>query len=205
MFRKYIGGIKLIFIGLLLVSVICLYKGNKSLREDLSVSISNEKAYSQENSLLKDKNRVFKFTVEQLEYLNDSLIHKMDSVRKELNIKDKNIKQLQYLLSNTKRTDTILFKDTLFRDPTLNIDTTIVDDWYKLSIDLIYPNIIVATPEFTNEYYILTSYRKETIRPPKKCKVLRWFQRKHKILEVQVINNNPYSINKKQKFVEIVD
>lgn len=190
---------------ILILSSYILFKRNSSLKEELSVAIKNEKAYSQENSYLKDRSRVFELTISQLEYFNDSILMEMDSIRKDLGIKDKNLKQLQYLLSVNKKEDTIIFKDTLFRDTKLDIDTTMRDSWYSIDLNLKYPSTITISPRFINEYYIVTAYKKETIKPPKKCKILRWFQRKHKVLEVQVINNNPYSTNKKQKFVEIVE
>ena len=56
----------------------------------MSISVSNEKAFIAENSSLRDENMVFKFTVEQLNYYNDSILKKMNEVRKELKIKDFN-------------------------------------------------------------------------------------------------------------------
>ena len=52
--------------------------------------MSNQKAFIAENSSLKEENRVFKFTVEQLNYYNDSILQKMNDVRKELKIIDDN-------------------------------------------------------------------------------------------------------------------
>lgn len=43
-----------------------------------------------ENSSLKDDSKAFKFIIEQLEYYNDSILQKMNEVRKELKIKDGN-------------------------------------------------------------------------------------------------------------------
>ena len=52
--------------------------------------MSNQRAFISENSSLKEENRVFKFTVEQLNYYNDSILQKMNEVMKELKIKDGN-------------------------------------------------------------------------------------------------------------------
>ena len=57
----------------------------------MSISVSNEKAFIAENSSLRDENMVFKFTVEQLNYYNDSILKKMNEVRKELKIKKKGV------------------------------------------------------------------------------------------------------------------
>ena len=52
--------------------------------------MSNQKAFIADNSSLKEENKVFKLTVEQLNYYNNSILQKMNEVRKELKIKDGN-------------------------------------------------------------------------------------------------------------------
>lgn len=203
--RKYIGITALAVILVLGVTTYIQYKKVKSLNIELSISKSNEKAFIAENSELKDKNLAFKFTIDQINYLNDSLITKMNEVRKELKIKDKDLKQMQYLLSTAQKTDTIVFRDTLFRDRNLQIDTLLGDSWYNIKLGLSYPNLITTTPTFKSEKYIVTSTRKETIKPPKKCAIARWFQKKHKVVEVIIHEKNPYITNKEERFIEIVE
>lgn len=204
MVKKYIRIGIVILISLLAVSTYTLYNRNQDLREEISVSMSNQKAFIAENSSLKEENRVFKFTVEQLDYYNDSILQKMNDVRKELKIKDDNLKQMQYLLSEAAKKDTIVFRDTLFREPALDIDTLIGDKWYQMRLGLKYPSTITTSPKFISEKYIMMDYRKETINPPKKCWLLRLFQKKHTILEVNVIEKNPYIENKNSKFIEVI-
>lgn len=201
---KYIKILVLAIVGILSISTYILYQNNKSLESQLDISKSNEKAFVIENSELKDQNRAFQFTVEQLEYFNDSLITKMNDVRKELKIKDDNLKQMQYLLSEAQKKDTVVFRDTLFREPTLKIDTLLGDRWYQLKLGLRYPSTIITEPKFVSEKYIIVDYRKETVDPPKKCFIARWFQKKHKVVEVEVVEKNPYIENKQQRFIEIV-
>lgn len=189
----------------LVIGSYVLYNKNQSLKEELSISISNEKAFITENSSLKNENRVFKFTVEQLNYYNDSILEKMNEVRKELDIKDKDLKQMQYLLSEAQRKDSIVFRDTLFKEPALNLDTIIGDKWYQMKLGLRYPSTITTDPKFVSEKYIMMDYKKETINPPKKCWLLRLFQKKHKVVEVNVVEKNPYIENKQQRFIEIVE
>ena len=81
-------------VGLLAISAYILYTNNQKLKEETSTLISNQKAFIAENSSLKEENRVFKFTVEQLNYYNDSILQKMNDVRKELKIKDFNNTEL---------------------------------------------------------------------------------------------------------------
>ena len=203
--RKYIGITALALIFVLGVTTYIQYKKVKSLNIELSISKSNEKAFIEENNELKDRNLAFKFTIDQINYLNDSLITKMNEVRKELKIKDKDLKQMQYLLSTAQKTDTIVFRDTLFRDRNLQIDTLLGDSWYNIKLGLSYPNLITTTPTFKSEKYIVTSTRKETIKPPKKCAIARWFQKKHKVVEVIIHEKNPYITNKEERFIEIVE
>lgn len=205
MMKKYIRITVVIVLSLLAISTYTLYTNNQSLKEEISVSMSNQKAFIAENSSLKEENRVFKFTIEQLNYYNDSILQKMNDVRKELKIKDKNLKQMQYLLSEATKKDTIVFRDTLFREPTLDIDTLVGDKWYQMKLGLKYPSTITTDPKFVSEKYIITSLKKETINPPKKCWLLRLFQKKHKVVEVNVVERNPYIENKQQRFIEIVE
>ena len=202
MVKRYISIGIVILISLLAVSTHTLYNRNQDLKEEISVSMSNQKAFIAENSSLKEENRVFKFTVEQLNYYNDSILQKMNEVRKELKIKDKDLKQMQYLLSEATKKDTIVFRDTLFREPSLNIDTLIGDKWYNIRLGLKYPNLITTNPTFISEKYIIVNKKKETINPPKKFFLFRWFQKKHYVMEVNVVEKNPYIKESNNRFIE---
>lgn len=204
MVKKYIRIGIVILVSLLAISTYTLYTNNQKLKEEISISTSNQKAFIAENSSLKEENRVFKFTIEQLNHYNDSILQKMNEVRKELKIKDRDLKQMQYLLSEAQKKDTIVLRDTLFREPTLKIDTLLGDRWYQMKLGLRYPSTIITEPKFVSEKYVIVDYKKETINPPKKCWLLRLFQRKHKVVEVNVVEKNPYIENKQQRFIEFV-
>ena len=205
MVKKYIRIGIAILVSLLSISVYTLYTNNQKLKEETATLISNQKAFIAENSSLKDKSRAFKFTIEQLNYYNDSILQKMNDVRKELKIRDKNIKQLQYLLSVSTKKDTVLFTDTIFRDKSLALDTIIGDKWYNIKLGLKYPNLIYTEPTFTSEKYIIVNKKKETVNPPKKFFLFRWFQRKHWVMEVNIKEKNPYIKEVNNKFVEIIE
>lgn len=198
----------LITIGVLIIILVptILYIQNQRLKEELSYTTINMNAYDLENSHLKDRILVYQFSVDQLNYLKDSILVEMNNVRKELKIKDDNIKRLEYIASTASRTDTIYIRetDTIFREPDFHIDTIKQDEWYSLHLEMSYPNKVTVTPSFKSEKYIITHSRRETIKPPKKCAIGRWFQKKHNVLEVEIVEKNPYIINDKQKFVEII-
>lgn len=205
MVKRYIRIGIVILISLLSVSTYTLYNINQDLKEEISISMSNQKAFIAENSSLKNENRIFKFTVEQLNYYNDSILQKMNDVKKELGIKDRDLKQMQYLLSVSTKKDTVLFTDTIFRDKSLALDTIIGDKWYNIRLGLKYPNLVYTEPTFTSEKYIIVNKKRETINPPKKFFLFRWFQRKHWVMEVHIKEKNPYIKEVNNKFVEIIE
>ena len=201
MVKKYIRIGIVILVGLLAVSTYTLYNRNQDLKEEISVLMTNQKAFITENTSLKEENRVFKFTVEQLNYYNDSILQKMNDVRKELKIKDNKLKSLSYINSVIEKRDTIIFNDTIFIE-NIKIDTIIEDKWYSMKLDLEYPNRIITEPSFISEKYIVVSRKKETINPPKKFFISRWFQRKHWVMEVNVVEKNPYIKESNNRFIE---
>ena len=196
---------KVLFIVSLLGIGIYIWNERQDLKKEVCTLRNNQKAFIAENSSLKNESRALKFTIEQLNYYNDSILQKMNDVRKELKIKDKNIKQLQYLLSVSTKKDTVLFTDTIFRDKSLALDTIIGDKWYNIRLGLKYPNLIYTEPTFTSEKYIIVNKKKETVNPPKKFFLFRWFQRKHWVMEVHIKEKNPYIKEIDNKFVEIID
>lgn len=202
--KKYLSILPYICIIIFGIYIYGLYTDNKSLKSQLSISKSNEKAFLMESSKLNKEIRVFKYSIEQLNYYNDSILIEMNNVRKELKIKDNELLRLSYLLTESSKKDTVIFRDTIFNDPKLSIDTVLGDKWYQLKLGLKYPNIITTEPSFISEKYIIVNTKKETIDPPKKFFLLRWFQKKHRVVEVNIMEKSPYSKTKEQKFIEII-
>ena len=193
----------LLFIGGVIVVFTIQNNTIKKLEQSTTTAITNNKALFNENNALKDGIIMFKFTIDQLEYFNDSINHKLDSVTKDNKIKDKNLKQLQYQKTSTSKTDTVIVKDTIFRKD-LKIDTTLIHPGYTLKLKLEYPNKIITTPTFINEQYTIIHLEKQTINPPKKLFLLRWFQKKHTVVTVDVYNTNEYVDIKEKRFIEII-
>lgn len=202
--KKYLSILPYVCIIIFGIYIYGLYTDNKSLKSQLSISKSNEKAFLMESSKLNKEIRVFKYNIEQLNYYNDSILIEMNNVRKELKIKDNELLRLSYLLTESSKKDTVIFRDTIFNDPKLSIDTVLGDKWYQLKLGLKYPNIITTEPSFISEKYIIVNTKKETIDPPKKFFLLRWFQKKHRVVEVNIVEKSPYSKTKEQKFIEII-
>lgn len=200
--KKWLFGIIVALVGIVAVEGLQL----KKMTDKWKVSEANVKAYSNELSNANTHNTALQLTVDQLEYFNDSILNQLDEVRKELKIKDKNLQSLQYISSGFSKVDTIIITqvDTLFKEPSLAIDTLIGDEWYKLELGLKYPSTIVTKPEFKSAKFIIVSTKKETVNPPKKFFVAKWFQKKHRVLKVNIKENNPYVIDGDSKFVQIL-
>jgi hypothetical protein len=189
---------------IILVSIISfLGYTNKKLSNQYAIAYENIKAYDAELSGLKDDTKVYKLTIEQLNYFNDSIIKKMNEVRKELGIKDSKIKQMQYKLSHIEKSDSLTLPDTIFVN-SFKLDTIMGDEWANNHIIMSYPNKIKITPRFKLESFLFVDAKRETIKPPKKFFLFRWFQKRHTVLNITVKENNPYVETDRQKFIEII-
>ena len=198
---KYLIGI-IIVLG---IALAIAWKQVAAVEEKWEIAEANVKAYSSELSAAGQKNVALQLTVDQLEYFNDSVLKSLDETRKELKIKDKNLKALQAISSNFSKRDTIRIPgDTIFRDPKLDVDTLIGDQWYTLKLGLKYPSTVAVEPEFKSEKHVVVSAKKETVNPPKKFFLFRWFQKKHYVLHIDVVEKNPYVSNETSKYVEII-
>ena len=175
----------------------------KELNNSLLVATNNNKAYEAERDSLKDNVIQFQFTIEQLNHSNDSLLNRLNEVRKKLKIKDKEINELQYFASLSQKSDSIFVHDTIFQKGVV-LDTLIGDDWSSLAIHAEYPGILNVDYSFKNSTVVLMHNSRVTVEPPKKCWLLRLFQKKQTIVEIDVVQENPYCINQEQKFLKII-
>ena len=96
---------------------------------------ANLKAYIALNDTLRSTNRMFEFKTSQLNYINDSLVNQMNTIRKSIGVKDRNLKGLGYIKSTVRIHDTVLVNRIRDGDKTLSIDTVINKKWYQIEID----------------------------------------------------------------------
>lgn len=182
-----------------------LVKSKLSADKKWKEAVENAKAYSELFSNSEGKNRAFKLTIDQLKNSNDSIFQELNDARKELKVKDSKLKSLQYVSSSFSKVDTITLKgDTIFKDSHVNIDTLLSDEWYSVKVGLKYPSTVTVEPTFKSIKYIVVSAKKETVNPPKRFFLFRWFQKKQIRLNVDVVEKNPYVQNQDNRFVEIV-
>ena len=193
----------LFFIVLMLGVINAQHQTIKKYKTNISVLISNNKALISQIDSVADRAIEFKSTIESLDYYNDSISHRLKDAYEKLNIKDKTIKRLEYIASMALIRDSIIVKDTIFVKD-YHLDTSIVNKWYDIGIKLDYPNKVEVNPNVISEKYIISHTSRETVNKPKKFFLWRWLQRKHNIIRVEVVEENPYITNTQTKFIEIV-
>lgn len=200
--NNFLGKVTLILILSLLIACIILIMFNSNLRKDIGVYDNNFKALTLERDSIKKEAIAYKFSVEQLEYLNDSIIDNLNDMRVKLNIKENQLLQMQNIKTEVTIRDSVFFKDTVFKTSFVKIDTVISDNWHSLAISLNKNKLNIET-KYKSDLCVFAKNSREILGTPKKCAVGRWFQKKHNVIRVEVIDRNPYSIIKEQKFVII--
>ena len=195
-----------VIIIILAITIIAMWQQVNYANKKWQTAEGNVKAYASMFSSSEKQNAALQLTVDQLGYFQDSVLQELDATRKQLKIKDKNLKALQQVKSSFSKTDTITITqvDTLFKEPTLAMDTLLGDEWYSLRLGLKYPSTIAVKPYFKSEKHIIVSSKKETVNPPKKFWLFRLFQRKHLVLHIDVVEKNPYIDNESSRYVEII-
>lgn len=202
--KKYLYlGIGL-FTATLAVSLYVSVKEKKAIERKWEDAAMNAKSYGSLFSNSINRNAAFRLTIKQLENSNDSIFKELEATRKELKVKDSKLRSLVYASSSFSKSDTIVLKDTLFRDPCIKADTILSDKWYSIKVGLHYPSTITVMPEFRSVKDIVVSARRETVNPPKKFFLFRWFQKKHTVLNIDVIERNPHVKDENCRYVEII-
>ena len=134
-------------VGLLLTWSIITHNQNKKLSQSLETAQNNIEAYQGLLSDSQQASNVLKLTVEQLQNSKDSILHKLDSVRKELKIKPKQIHtaatqtQVLNVIGSKGVGGNIIVKDSIYTDsilynPLTKVKYTIGNDTVNIAIDL---------------------------------------------------------------------
>lgn len=201
--KKYI----IIFLtALVMASLLCYFISDyRKLRSRYSDARNNIKAYEQLYDSTVNQNRRFELTIDELNYSRDSIVQELNKVRKENKILDKKVKSLSYVSSVVEIHDTLKLRDTLRIYEGTSIDTAFTSPWYNIDFHLAYPDTLSIGVSIPSEKYIIASLNRETIDPPKKCFLARLFQKKHTVVDVEVIEKNPYIRTNQSRFIEVVD
>lgn len=189
-------------VGLLLLFSITTYKQNKKLSESLEMSQKNVEAYQELYNDSQQASNVLKLTVEQLQNSKDSVIQKLDSVRKELKIKPKQVKtaatqtQVINVIKSKGVKGDILVKDTIYTDsiqynPLTTVHYTIGKDTVSIGLNV----------ENTQYLYIYTTKEYKN----KKNFIKRLFTldfKKVKKYKYKIVNTNDLLKNDDVRIVE---
>lgn len=202
--KKWIYIIFSILLSLFILYFINTIKNNKKLRGEIDIYNQNIETLLHTRDTLEISNRALLINTDLLNYSNDSLIRELNKIRKDIKIKEKEIGSLHKINLIGNKKDSLIIRDTIFRDKSVNIDTTIRDKWSAVNIKLEYPSTIKVDMTMMSDLSIFTYNRKEPIKKPKKTKLGRFFQKKRKVLEVEVVENNPNIVIKQNKFIKII-
>lgn len=190
--------INLLVFLILLLGAVCLiqYRTNQSLKRDLAISTLNEKA-------LYDDKVVLQFSIERLKHINDSVIQNLMDQKKKLNIRNKELQAMASLGSTFHMRDTILIQSIDTFKP-LPLDTCLVDEWRSVCLSSIDNQLCTdVTVKSQKDVYVTT--KRETIEPPKRFFICRWFQKKHTVTRVTVHEENPYIESQENVYVRITE
>jgi len=171
---------------------------------------ANLKAYIALNDTLRSTNRMFEFKASQLNYINDSLVNQMNTIRKNIGAKDKNLKGLGYIKSTVRIHDTVFVNRIRDGDKPLSIDTVINKKWYQIEIDYKgsrcseCKDTLIVSPKVSSEKYVVISTSKEYVDAPKKWWLQRIFQKKEEVVDVKVVETNPYIYSDHERFIKVI-
>lgn len=194
--------ISLLSVGLLLSFSINTYKQNKKLSESLEQSQNNVEAYQELYNDSQQASSILKLTIDQLQNSKDSVIQKLDSVRKELKLKPKQIKtaatqtQVINVIKSKGVKGDILVKDTIYTDsiqynPLTTVHYTIGKDTVSIGLNV----------ENTQYLYIYTTKEYKN----KKNFIKRLFTldfKKVKKYKYKIVNTNDLLKNDDVRIVE---
>ena len=198
-----------LLVGLLVVFSINIYKQNKRLSKSLEMAQNNIEAYQGILNGSQQANNVLKLDMSQLQNVNDSLIHKIDSVRKELKLKPKVIRttatqtQTIYVTASTgvRGQDIIktIQKDTVYKDTILINPLTKID--YTIGKDTVSVNLDIKNQQF------LYVYKKRQYKN-KKSFIKRLFTldfKKVDMYKYQIVNTNDIIKTSDVRVIESID
>lgn len=203
--KKYVYLIVALILLGLCFSVYKYYKESVKYKELYKIEQSNVEAYANEKNKDAKDYKQFQLTIDELKSSKDSINQKLLEVTESLKIKPKNIHTIEYSTAIISKTDTIKLQgDTIFRYKAFDLDTCLGDQWYKIGLHLQYPSTIITSPKFNSEKYVIVNTKKEYVRPRSKIFFIRWFQKRKKVVTVDVVEKNPYITNGNYRHIEIL-
>lgn len=189
----------IIIVGL---AAICFYQGNKieRLDKELGVVTNNYNYYQSLTSSLDKQNTVLQLTIDDLSLSNDSLLQQLDSTRRELDLKSKDIQQAQII-------------ETVVRDTvTTTLEPTEIDFTKELKLNKLTTIIVSKKDSILSAVLDLKNQQTLFVEEKKKYRnqYKNWFQRlihfdwkKDKVKNYTIHNSNDLIEVTNTRIVEI--
>lgn len=181
---------KLLLAAVLALGLTCVWQGNKIKTQDARISqiYNNYKYYESQFNNTEKQNRVLQLTVNELKLSKDSLVQAVNKAKKELKVKDQNLKEAHVINTEMKDTTTvkIITKEVDFtKELKLNSLTTIIvsrkDSILTTILDLKNQQILIV--EEKKEYR--NKYKNGFVR------FLHFDWKRDKVKKYSIINSNP--------------
>ncbi len=181
---------KLLLAAVLALGLTCVRQGNKIKTQDARISqiYNNYKYYESQFNNTEKQNRVLQLTVNELKLSKDSLVQAVNKAKKELKVKDQNLKEAHVINTEMKDTTTvkIITKEVDFtKELKLNSLTTITvsrkDSILTTILDLKNQQILIV--EEKKEYR--NKYKNGFVR------FLHFDWKRDKVKKYSIINSNP--------------
>lgn len=181
---------KLLLAAVLALGLTCVWQGNKIKTQDARISqiYNNYKYYESQFNNTEKQNRVLQLTVNELKLSKDSLVQAVNKAKKELKVKDQNLKEAHVINTEMKDTTTvkIITKEVDFtKELKLNSLTTITvsrkDSILTTILDLKNQQILIV--EEKKEYR--NKYKNGFVR------FIHFDWKRDKVKKYSIINSNP--------------
>lgn len=190
-----------VFIISILIAIVCFQKNQLDEKNKQIDQINNNLEFYQEQLSNTDtQNRTLKLTIENFKQSKDSLLQQMNTVKEELNIKDKQLKQAQLQNQEIKIDTTFIVDNPDFIKEFKPNELTSLIITKKDSL-------LTAKIDIKNTQTLFISTKKEY-----KNKYKNWFKRlihfdfkKRFVYNYQIHNSNPIIRIKETRLVEIED
>lgn len=158
--------------------------------------------YKDKNSVLHTQSVQMQNTIDELKDSKDSItIALMDSVKR-WKIKASSVSMLGRVNQELEKTTVIKYEPGSYTQKDTSYDFS-TRPWIINTVAFTH---IQATNHLNvkDTLTMVFADHRETINPPKKFFVLRWFQKKQTIVQADVVHSNPYIHTTGQRFIHVV-
>lgn len=198
---------------ILSITVATLLKGRYQLRKALVQQTTNVKSLERGMQTYEDKNGELRTTVIQqiktireIKYSKDSNVTALLKQLKDAKIKISDVSQVGTVTTIIKYVPKPVYINTSsVQDTTVDFSSPpYIVNSFSLKGDTSLNTIEVTNNlQIKNKQSLVWKTKRETIDPPHKFFLCRWFQRKHDVTSVDIKNSNPYLITESQEFIII--